>query len=196
MHDRVRAAKAFEGADGIEHAAQRVVDLMGNAGGEPPDSGHAFAFDHFFFKLCLFHQLGAHVGIGCKQLAHFVLVGVERGVECLEFVTADAADALGDQFHGLHHAPPPVGGDGQQHAQHQQGDPQGVAQQVGETLPQQGFVVGHHQGAQPHPIVDDGQGHVNVLCLPDVQHKHIGIRGPREGPVQFGQLAAQRRQRA
>ena len=180
LRDGVGAAVAFECADGVEHAAQRVVDFVRDAGCQSADRRHALALDHFLFELGLVLQLGEHLLVGQKQQSDLIAVGIQGGVQRHALRVADVADAIGDLLQRTHHAPAPIGRDGQQDRQHQQRDPQGPVHQAREAVPEQGFAVGDDQGTQAHAVVGDRNGNKNDSLNRRSAHKDTGIRRQRQ----------------
>jgi len=69
---RVQRAVAAEGAQCVQHAAERIVDLVGDAGRDASHGGQPLADQHLLFDLLLLMQVGQHAAEGRGQVADLI----------------------------------------------------------------------------------------------------------------------------
>ena len=105
---RVHLAMAFQGVDGGEHAAQRVVDFVGDPRRELPYRRQTFRLDDLNFERLLGLALLQHLVVRLEKTAKFVVVAISLVVQALGPFLAHFSHAGGELHQRYRHAPPPV----------------------------------------------------------------------------------------
>ena len=106
VRTRVRVSPVpLQRVDGIEQTAERVVDLVRHAGGEPPEAGEALLLGELGIKRLALGHGGRQFVEGCEWP---LVVGAGGGDDRLgygiDLAVVTALEVAGQRLHGPHHA--------------------------------------------------------------------------------------------
>jgi len=162
---RIHFAIALQGVDGGEHAAQRIVDFVGDAGSQAPDSGEPFRMNDLLLEGLVGGVFFHDAVISLEQLADLVMVGIKLCFQIVRIGRLERFHALGQQHQRARQPLPPGPVDGQQDEQHQQAHHATMKGRAIDTRHQNVFGMNQNQGAQAEALVDDGGCNIKILLV-------------------------------